>query len=129
VGQARLTTVERATLETPTVAARQSAGRPVLQVEGLRRTFDAVTAVDGIAFDVRQGETLSIIGPNGSGKTTTINLLSGLIPREAGTIVLAGKRIERLSAEQRAELGIARTFQNGRVFANMPVADNVYVGL
>jgi ABC-type branched-subunit amino acid transport system ATPase component len=129
VGQARLTTVERATLETPTVAARQSAGRPVLQVEGLRRTFDAVTAVDGIAFDVRQGETLSIIGPNGSGKTTTINLLSGLSPREAGTIVLAGKRIERLSAEQRAELGIARTFQNGRVFANMPVADNVYVGL
>jgi branched-chain amino acid transport system ATP-binding protein len=114
------------------LSAVETTGTPrelVLQVAGLRRSFGAVTAVDGISFDVREGEILSIIGPNGSGKTTTINLLSGLIPQDGGAIVLGGQRVERLSAEQRAELGIARTFQNGRVFANMPVADNVYVGL
>ncbi|MDQ6673099.1 MAG: ATP-binding cassette domain-containing protein, partial [Chloroflexota bacterium] len=98
-------------------------------MDKLTRSFGAVRAVDGISFEVRQGEVLSIIGPNGSGKTTTINLLSGLIPHEGGTIALGGKSIDRLSAEQRSELGISRTFQNGRVFANMTVADNVYVGM
>ncbi|MGI9145279.1 MAG: ATP-binding cassette domain-containing protein [Chloroflexota bacterium] len=102
---------------------------PVLQVDSLTRTFGAVRAVDGICFEVREGEVLSIIGPNGSGKTTTINLLSGLIPHDSGAIALGGTPIDRLSAEQRSELGISRTFQNGRVFANMTVADNVYVGM
>jgi branched-chain amino acid transport system ATP-binding protein len=101
----------------------------ILQVDSLTRKFGAVRAVDGVSFEVREGEVLSIIGPNGSGKTTTINLLSGLIPHARGTITLSGKPIDRLSAEQRSELGISRTFQNGRVFANMTVADNVYVGM
>jgi ABC-type branched-subunit amino acid transport system ATPase component len=123
------------TIHEPATRSIRTAERPgtvrprVLEVDGLTRTFGAVRAVDGISFEVREGEILSIIGPNGSGKTTTINLLSGLIPHERGTIVLNGQRIDGLSAERRSELGIARTFQNGRVFANMTVADNVYVGL
>jgi len=67
--------------------------------------------------------------PNGSGKTATINLPSGLISQDEDSITRNGQRIDGLSTEQRAELGIARTFQNGRVYATMPVADNVYVGL
>ncbi|MGW3564833.1 ABC transporter ATP-binding protein [Streptomyces sp. NPDC000941] len=101
---------------------------PVLEVADLARSFGAVRAVNGVSFQVRQGEVVSIIGPNGSGKTTTLNLLSGLLTPDSGEIRLHGRRIERLPAERRAELGIARTFQNGRVFASLPVADNVYVG-
>jgi branched-chain amino acid transport system ATP-binding protein len=101
---------------------------PVLEAAGLARSFGAVRAVNGVSFQVRQGEVVSIIGPNGSGKTTTLNLLGGLLTPDSGEIRLHGRRIERLPAERRAELGIARTFQNGRVFPNLPVADNVYVG-
>jgi branched-chain amino acid transport system ATP-binding protein len=101
---------------------------PLLVVHALERHFGAVRAVDGVSFELDHGEVLSIIGPNGSGKTTTINLLSGLLRRHGGTITLNGRRVERLSAERRAELGVARTFQNGRVFAHMAVGDNVYVG-
>jgi branched-chain amino acid transport system ATP-binding protein len=72
---------------------------------------------------------VSIIGPNGSGKTTTLNLISGVLRADSGTVELAGRRIERASVEQIAEAGLARTFQNGRVFAGLTVAENVEVGL
>src|SRR5437867_3934585 len=101
----------------------------VLSVRDLRRTFAGVTAVDGVSFDVGDGEVVSIIGPNGSGKTTTLNLISGVLRADAGTIELAGQRIERASVERIAESGLARTFQNGRVFAGLTVAENVEVGL
>jgi branched-chain amino acid transport system ATP-binding protein len=101
----------------------------VLVVRGLRRTFSGVTAVDDVSFEVGPGEAVSIIGPNGSGKTTTLNLVSGVLRPDAGTIELAGLRIERASPERIAEAGLGRTFQNGRVFANLTVAQNVEVGL
>ena len=101
----------------------------ILSVSELRRTFSGVTAVDGLSFDVGPGEVVSIIGPNGSGKTTTLNLISGVLRADAGTIELDGRRIERASVEQIAEAGLARTFQNGRVFAGLTVAENVEVGL
>ena len=94
----------------------------VLRVDGLRRTFDGVTAVDGISFVLGEGEVVSIIGPNGSGKTTTLNLVSGLLRAEAGTIELGGRRIERAAPEEIAEVGLGRTFQNGRVFGGLTVA-------
>jgi branched-chain amino acid transport system ATP-binding protein len=109
--------------------ALDRAGAPLLSVAGLTRSFGAVRAVDDVTLDVRPGQVVSIIGPNGSGKTTTLNLLSGLLAPDRGSIVFDGRPVDHLSAEQRAELGLARTFQNGRVFANMPVADNVYIGL
>jgi branched-chain amino acid transport system ATP-binding protein len=126
VGQGRLTILAE---RTPSDVSSGVERARVLEVRGLSRTFGAVRAVDGVSLDVHQGEVLSIIGPNGSGKTTTINLLSGLLAPDGGSIVLNGQRVDHVSAEERAELGLARTFQNGRVFGNMPVADNVYVGL
>jgi branched-chain amino acid transport system ATP-binding protein len=101
----------------------------ILSVSDLRRTFDGVTAVDGLSFDVGPGEVVSIIGPNGSDKTTTLNLISGVLRADSGTVELTGRRIERASVEQIAEAGLARTFQNGRVFAGLTVAENVEVGL
>ncbi|WP_028933915.1 ABC transporter ATP-binding protein [Pseudonocardia spinosispora] len=101
----------------------------VLNVSDLRCTFDGVTAVDRLSFAVEPGEVVSLIGPNGSGKTTTLNLISGLLRADSGTISLDGRRIERASVEQIAEAGLSRTFQNGRVFAGLTVTDNVAVGL
>jgi len=102
---------------------------PLLDVRDLARHFDGVKAVDGISFSVAQGEVVSIIGPNGSGKTTTLNLVTGTFRPNSGTIALEGERIERADSARIAEHGIARTFQNGRVFATLSVADNIEVGL
>jgi branched-chain amino acid transport system ATP-binding protein len=102
---------------------------PLLRVEDLERHFDGLKAVDGISFSVAPGEVVSIIGPNGSGKTTTLNLVTGTIRPNAGTITLEGERIERADSARIARHGIARTFQNGRVFATLSVADNIEVGL
>lgn len=102
---------------------------PLLDVRDLARHFDGVKAVDGISFSVARGEVVSIIGPNGSGKTTTLNLVTGAFRPNSGTIALEGERIERADSARIAEHGIARTFQNGRVFATLSVADNIEVGL
>lgn len=101
----------------------------VLSVVGLHRRFSGVTAVEDVTFDVRPGEVVSIIGPNGSGKTTTLNLISGVLRADSGTIALGGERIERAPVERIVEAGLARTFQNGRVFAGLTVAQNVEIGL
>ncbi|WP_051367933.1 ABC transporter ATP-binding protein [Hamadaea tsunoensis] len=118
--------------ETQAATAQTVAGTaipPLLSVRGLRRTFAGLAAVDAVSFDVAPGEVVSIIGPNGSGKTTTLNLVTGAIPADAGEILLDGRRIDRLDPARIAEAGIARTFQNGRVFGALSVADNVAVGL
>lgn len=105
------------------------ADRPiVLHVEGLAKSFEGLKAVDGISFDLHRGEVLSIIGPNGSGKSTTINLLSGFLKPDAGTIELEGRSIAGLPAPETSAHGLARTFQNGRVFGSMTVAQNVALG-
>lgn len=101
----------------------------LLDVKNLERHFDGLKAVDGISFSISPGEVLSIIGPNGSGKTTTLNLVTGTIRPHGGSISLDGERIERSDNARIAEHGISRTFQNGRVFATLSVADNIEVGL
>lgn len=101
----------------------------LLRVTGLERHFEGLRAVDGVSFTVGAHEVVSIIGPNGSGKTTTLNLVTGTIPAHAGTITLEGRRIDHADTSRIAEQGIARTFQNGRVFATLSVADNIEVGL
>ncbi|HEY0260822.1 MAG TPA: ABC transporter ATP-binding protein, partial [Lacisediminihabitans sp.] len=101
----------------------------LLAVENLERHFEGLKAVDAISFTVAPGEVVSIIGPNGSGKTTTLNLVTGIIRPHGGSIVLDGTRIDRADSARIAEHGIARTFQNGRVFATLSVADNIEVGL
>ena len=101
---------------------------PLLEIRGLTRRFGGLTAVDDVDLDVAQGEFVSIIGPNGAGKTTLFNLVTGLDEPDAGTVRLDGRDITRLAAERLAALGMARTFQHGRVFANLSVLDNVLVG-
>jgi branched-chain amino acid transport system ATP-binding protein len=101
----------------------------LLQVESLERRFEGLKAVDGISFTVGPHEVVSIIGPNGSGKTTTLNLVTGTIRANAGTITLDGRRIDHADTARIAEDGIGRTFQNGRVFATLSVADNIEVGV
>lgn len=101
---------------------------PSLEIRGLRRHFGGVAAVDGVDLAVQPGEILSVIGPNGAGKTTLFNLITGLFPPDAGEIAFAGQPIAGLAPSRIAELGIARTYQNQRVFANLTVRENVLLG-
>lgn len=101
---------------------------PVLQVHDLHRSFEGVHAVAGVDFEIAPGQTVAIIGPNGSGKTTTLNLVTGVLRPHAGTITINGQQMAARHPEQVAEAGVLRTFQNGRVFGNLSVADNVEVG-
>jgi len=100
----------------------------LLEIRGLARRFGGVAAVKDLDLEVRDGELVSLIGPNGAGKTTTFNMISGLDRADEGEIVFSGLRIDRLSPEAIAALGVARTFQHGRVFANLSVEDNVLLG-
>jgi ABC-type branched-subunit amino acid transport system ATPase component len=101
---------------------------PVLALEGVRRAFGGVRAVDGAGFQVALGTVHGLIGPNGSGKTTVINLVSGLLRADAGTITVAGRSIAGLPAHRIAALGVARTFQNIRLFPELSARHNVLVG-
>jgi len=101
---------------------------PLLCLLGVTRRFGGITAVKSADLDLHEGEVLSVIGPNGAGKTTLFNLISGHDRPDGGTIRFAGADITGLSPERIAGRGIARTFQHGRVFANLSVRDNVLVG-
>jgi branched-chain amino acid transport system ATP-binding protein len=100
----------------------------LLTVAGLNRRFGGLAAVDTLALHVAEGELVSVIGPNGAGKTTLFNLVSGQDKPDEGSIRIAGEEVAGLPAERIAALGLARTFQNGRVFANLTVEDNVLIG-
>jgi branched-chain amino acid transport system ATP-binding protein len=100
----------------------------LLEIRGLTRRFGGLTAVDNVDLEICDGELVSIIGPNGAGKTTLFNLVTGLDEADAGTVRLDGRDITGLPAERLAALGMARTFQHGRVFANLSVLDNVLIG-
>ena len=101
---------------------------PLLQVSGLLRRFGGLTAVDAIDLSLAPGEFVSVIGPNGAGKTTLFNLVSGLDAPDGGTVRLGGLDITGWRPERVSSRGLARTFQHGRVFANLTVRDNVLVG-
>ncbi len=101
---------------------------PLLQVQGVMRRFGGVIAVKQFDLTFNDGELLSVIGPNGAGKTTLFNLITGHDAPDAGGIVFAGRDIAGMAPERIAALGLARTFQHGRVFANLSVRDNVLVG-
>ncbi|WP_330229700.1 ABC transporter ATP-binding protein [Nocardia sp. NBC_00508] len=87
--------------------------------------FDGVKAVDGVSLTVASGEVVGLIGPNGSGKTTTLNLLSGMLKPTSGRIYLDERDLTRTTMSRRARLGIVRTYQSGRVFARLSVAENI----
>ncbi len=100
----------------------------VLDFRSATKSFGGLKAVDGLSFQVYQGEILSLIGPNGSGKTTTFNLITGLYEPDSGDILLKGESIAGLRPDQIHRKGISRTFQLLRLFSNMTVLENVMVG-
>jgi ABC-type branched-subunit amino acid transport system ATPase component len=99
-----------------------------LALAGVSRAFGGVRAVDDATFAVADGEVHGLIGPNGAGKTTLLNLVSGLLRPTGGKIELDGRRIDGLPPNRIASLGVARTYQNIRLFGGLSAADNVVVG-
>ena len=98
------------------------------KVDGLGISFGGVRAVDGVSFEVKQGEVYTIIGPNGAGKTTIFNLIGLLYPASTGTISFEGRTLNGLAPHRVAEFGIARTFQNIELFEHATVLQNLLIG-
>jgi branched-chain amino acid transport system permease protein len=103
-------------------------GKPLLEIKGLAKSFGGIKAVNSVDLEVMPGSIVGIIGPNGSGKTTFFNLITGLIEPSGGKVLLAGEDITGLKPHLVVEKGIARTFQNLRLFANMTLLENALVG-
>src|SRR5712691_415611 len=99
----------------------------VLDLQSLTKHFGGVRAVDGVDLSVARGEILGLIGPNGSGKSTIVNLICGLFPPTAGRVVFNGADVSGLPPHARVTLGIARTFQNIRLFGQLTVWQNLWV--
>ena len=112
----------------PAPAGQGGAAGIALEVKGLSKHFGGLKAVDGIDFAVHRGGVHALIGPNGSGKTTTLNVLSGLYTPTGGQITLDGRDITRLAPHARTAAGLGRTFQNIRLFRSMTALENVVIG-
>ena len=103
-------------------------GPAILSVAEVSKRFGGLLAVDGVSFEVEQGKVFALIGPNGAGKTTLFNCVTGFYPPTSGSIVFGGRDITGARPHQAARQGIARTFQNIRLFSYMSALDNVRVG-
>ncbi|MBA3947697.1 MAG: ABC transporter ATP-binding protein [Herpetosiphonaceae bacterium] len=99
----------------------------VLQAERLTRRFGGLLAVNSVSFDVEEGEIFGLIGPNGAGKTTLFNMITGLQRLSSGSVRYRGSEISKLRPDQIARRGIARTFQNIRLFGNLSALENVMI--
>jgi len=102
---------------------------PLLQISHLSRRFGGVIAVDDVSLTVARGDVFGLIGPNGAGKTTLVNLISGVLAPSGGQISFKGQVINGLPPHRLSTLGLARTYQNIRLFPTLSVLDNVLVGL
>src|SRR5690242_21870895 len=98
-----------------------------LEALSVTKIFGGIAALDHVDLSIKEGEILGLIGPNGAGKTTFFNVLTGLYEPDVGEILFLGERIQGLPAHQIAARGIARTFQNIRLFPNMTAMENVMV--
>ncbi|WP_432278316.1 ABC transporter ATP-binding protein [Nocardia carnea] len=107
---------------------RTEVGEPLLRTEGLTVRFGGLTALDSVSFEIRRGEILGLIGPNGAGKTTCFNAITGVYRPSAGTVFFDGKPLSKTTRHAITRLGIARTFQNVRLFGEMTALENVVVG-
>lgn len=99
----------------------------ILQLDGLSKSFGAVTVADGLSYTLDQGEALGVLGPNGAGKTSMFNLITGTLKADAGRITFAGEDITAQSAARRSRSGIARSFQVPQPFTHMTVFENAMV--
>ncbi len=100
----------------------------LFEANGVGKRFGGVQALSGVSFAIARGDIYGLIGPNGAGKTTLFNLLTGIYAPDAGVFVLDGQGITNLKPDQIARAGIARTFQNIRLFANLSALENVMIG-
>ena len=100
----------------------------LLAVEGLTKSFGGVRALDDCSFEVTQGSVSALIGPNGSGKTTAFNVITGYQPADAGSLTFRGRPVRRPDPCRLQRLGLARTFQQARVFPGLSVLENVVLG-
>ena len=109
-------------------APSHAAAAELLAVEGVGKRFGGLVALSDVAFAIAAGEIYGLIGPNGAGKTTLFNVLTGIYPRDAGSIRFNGRPLGHPAPDRIAALGIARTFQNIRLFANLSALENVMIG-
>src|SRR5256885_2686169 len=100
----------------------------IYAADRITKSFGGLVAVDDVSFDIPQGSIVSIIGPNGAGKTTFFNILTGLYKPTSGRLMFDSKDITRRRPDQITKLGVARTFQNIRLFGTMSATENVMVG-
>jgi branched-chain amino acid transport system ATP-binding protein len=100
----------------------------ILEGESVNKHFGGLAALSNVNFHIDEGEIVGLIGPNGAGKTTLFNLISGALSTKSGTIKFKDGKITGLKPHQICRLGVARTFQSVKIFANMPVLDNALVG-
>ncbi|MEA3118314.1 MAG: branched-chain amino acid transport system ATP-binding protein [Paraburkholderia sp.] len=105
-----------------------TAPQPLVHVQGLTMRFGGLTALDNLALDIRAGEVLGLLGPNGSGKTTFFNVLTGVYKASAGTIRFNDKVLTGLSPQEIYRTGVARTFQRSRLSLPLTVFDNIVIG-
>ncbi len=105
-----------------------SAAAPILEIEHVTKRFGGLTALSGVSFSIRRGEIYGLIGPNGAGKTTLFNVLTGLYRHDEGQFRFEGAALQDATPDRIAALGIARTFQNIRLFANLSALENVMIG-
>ena len=103
-------------------------GAPLLEVEDLALRFGGTRAIDGVSFDVRQGELFAVIGPNGAGKTSIFNCISGVYRPQEGRVRFMGDDLVGTAPDAIADRGVARTFQNIELFDNLTVVENLMLG-
>jgi branched-chain amino acid transport system ATP-binding protein len=110
-------------------AAPQESAEPTLRLRGVGRRFGGLHAVRDVDLDVVAGERRAILGPNGAGKTTLFNVVSGDLPVSSGRIELFGRDVTGVPARRRATLGLARSYQQSRLFLGLSVEDNIYLSI
>ena len=108
--------------------SRPARGEALLQVQGLRKQFGGLAAVNDISFEIRAGDIVGLIGPNGAGKSTTFNLISGVLPLTAGEVRLRGQAMGGRPSREIARAGLSRTFQHVKLVPDMTVLENVALG-
>ena len=112
----------------PDTETGQTTRRALLEVDDVTIRFGGVSALDSVTFDIKEGEILGLIGPNGAGKTTCFNVMTGVYQATSGEIRFDGKPLAKMHRYRITKLGIARTFQNIRLFKSMTALENVLVG-
>lgn len=102
--------------------------KSILEIRNISKSFEGITAVSNVSFDLSPDETLALLGPNGAGKSTLVNILTGVFPPDRGTVLFERKNVAGLRMNQIAQKGIVRTFQRTRLFNDLSVLENLLIG-